>query len=96
MGRSSFEIPRPLDYLVVVDVLLFIFNIGMTLLRSPRRTTTSLILFFGLFSAALLYLPGMIDTTNQTMDSYWRWWVAPVGGRRLGTHHGRDPVVFAD
>jgi nitric oxide reductase subunit B len=29
----------------------------------------------GLLSAALLYLPGMIDTTNQTMDSYWRWWV---------------------
>ena len=74
-GRKFLEIPRPLDYLVVVDVLLFIFNIGMTLLRSPRRTTTSLILFFGLFSAALLYLPGMIDTTNQTMDAYWRWWV---------------------
>jgi nitric oxide reductase subunit B len=74
-GRKFLEIPRPLDYLVVVDVLLFIFNIGMTLYRSRRRTTTSLILFFGLFSAALLYLPGMIDTTNQTMDSYWRWWV---------------------
>jgi nitric oxide reductase subunit B len=25
--------------------------------------------------AALLYLPGMIPTDNQTMDSYWRWWV---------------------
>ena len=74
-GRKFLEIPRPLDYLVVVDVLLFIVNIGMTLLRSQRRTTTSLILFFGLFSAALLYLPGMIETTNQTMDSYWRWWV---------------------
>ena len=56
-------------------MLLFIYNLGMTLLRSSRRTTTSLILFFGLFSAALLYLPGMIDTTNQTMDAYWRWWV---------------------
>ena len=31
-GRKFLEIPRPLDYLVVVDVLLFIFNIGMTLL----------------------------------------------------------------
>jgi nitric oxide reductase subunit B len=40
-GRKFLEIPRPLDYLVVVDVLLFIFNIGLTLLRSPRRTTTS-------------------------------------------------------
>ena len=83
-GRKFLEIPRPLDYLVVVDVLLFILNIGMTLLRSSRRTTTSLILFFGLLSAALLYLPGMIDTTNQTMDSYWRWWVVHCGWKASG------------
>ena len=29
-GRKFLEIPRPLDYLVVIDVLAFIFNIGMT------------------------------------------------------------------
>jgi nitric oxide reductase subunit B len=74
-GRKFLEIPRPLDYLVVANVLLFIANIGITLLKSQRRTTTSMVLFMGLLSAALLYLPGMIDTTNQTMDSYWRWWV---------------------
>ena len=74
-GRKFLEIPRPLDYLVVVNVLLFIVNIGMTLWRGTRYTTTSLVLFMGLFSAALLYLPGMINTINQTMDSYWRWWV---------------------
>jgi nitric oxide reductase subunit B len=33
------------------------------------------VLFFGLLMAALLYLPGMIPTDNQTIDSYWRWWV---------------------
>jgi nitric oxide reductase subunit B len=59
-GRKFLEIPRPLDYLVVVDVLLFIANIGWTVWKSE---------------AALLYLPGMIPTTNQTLDSYWRWWV---------------------
>jgi nitric oxide reductase subunit B len=74
-GRKFLEIPRPLDYLVVVNVLMFIANIGITLWKSTRRTTTSMVLFMGLLSAALLYLPGMIDTTNQTMDSYWRWWV---------------------
>lgn len=74
-GRKFLEIPRPLDYLVVVDVLLFIYIVGATLWKSQRRTTTSLVLFFGLFSMALLYLPGMIPTDNQTMDSYWRWWV---------------------
>jgi nitric oxide reductase subunit B len=74
-GRKFLEIPRPLDYLVVVDVLLFIFLIGGTIWKARRHTTTSMVLFFGLLCAALLYLPGMIDTVNQTMDSYWRWWV---------------------
>ena len=74
-GRKFLEIPRPLDYLVVVDVLLFIANVGMTIWKAKKHTTTSLVLFFGLFSAALLYLPGMLPTRNQTVDSYWRWWV---------------------
>jgi nitric oxide reductase subunit B len=74
-GRKFLEIPRPLDYLVVVDVLLFIGLIGGTIWKGRRYTTTSIVLFFGLLTAALLYLPGMIDTDHQTMDSYWRWWV---------------------
>jgi nitric oxide reductase subunit B len=74
-GRKFLEIPRPLDYLVVVDVLLFIANVGMTLWKGKRHTTTALVLFFGLLSAALLYLPGMLPTRNQTVDSFWRWWV---------------------
>jgi nitric oxide reductase subunit B len=74
-GRKFLEIPRPLDFLVVVDVLAFIANIGMTVWKGKRMTTTSMVLFFGLLMAALLYLPGMIPTTSQTMDSYWRWWV---------------------
>jgi len=74
-GRKFLEIPRPLDFLVVVDVLAFIANIGMTVWKGKRITTTSAVLFFGLLMAALLYLPGMIPTKNQTMDSYWRWWV---------------------
>jgi nitric oxide reductase subunit B len=74
-GRKFVEIPRPLDYLVVVDVLLFIYLIGMTIWKSPKKTTTSMVLFFGLLCAALLYLPGMITTDHQTLDSYFRWWV---------------------
>jgi nitric oxide reductase subunit B len=74
-GRKFLEIPRPLDWLVVVNVLLFIGNIAMTMLKGQRFTTTSSVLFFGLLMAALLYLPGMIPTDHQTLDSYWRWWV---------------------
>ena len=74
-GRKFLEIPRPLDYLVVVDVLAFLLNIGMTVLKGKRYTTTSIVLYMGLLFAALLYLPGMITLDNQTMDSFYRWWV---------------------
>ncbi len=74
-GRKFLEIPRPLDYLVVVDVLLFIFNIGMTAWNGKRFTTTGIVLLVGLTAAALLYLPGMITFESQVLDSYFRWWV---------------------
>lgn len=74
-GRKFLEIPRPLDYLVVVNVLMFLANIGLTMWKAPRFSTTGTVLYGGLFSAALLYLPGMITFDNQTLDSYFRWWV---------------------
>jgi nitric oxide reductase subunit B len=33
------------------------------------------VLSLDLFTAALLYLPGMITFDNQTLDSFYRWWV---------------------
>ncbi len=74
-GRKFLEIPRPLDYLVVADILLFIFNVGITAWNGKRFTTTSIVLMLGLVSAALLYLPGMITFESQVIDSYFRWWV---------------------
>jgi nitric oxide reductase subunit B len=74
-GRKFLEIPRPLDYLVVVNVLAFLLNIGMTLFKGKRYTTTAVTLLVGLVAAALLYLPGMITFDSQVIDSYFRWWV---------------------
>jgi nitric oxide reductase subunit B len=74
-GRKFLEIPRPLDYLVVINVLLFIFNIAMTALNAKRFTTTGSVLLMGLTAAALLYLPGMLTFENQVLDSFFRWWV---------------------
>lgn len=74
-GRKFLEIPRPLDYLVVVNVLAFLLNIGMTVFKGKRYTTTALTLLAGLLAAALLYLPGMITFDSQVLDSYFRWWV---------------------
>lgn len=74
-GRKFLEIPRPLDYLVVVNVLTFLGIIVATVYKGKKRTTTSLVLTMGLVFAALLYLPGMIWFDNQTLDSFFRWWV---------------------
>lgn len=74
-GRKFLEIPRPLDYLVVINVLTFLFNIGMTVWKGKKFSTTGIVLYLGLLAAALLYLPGMIYFHNQTLDSYFRWWV---------------------
>ena len=74
-GRKFLEIPRPLDYLVVINVLTFLGIILATLFKGKKRTTTALVLTMGLVFAALLYLPGMIWFDNQTMDSFFRWWV---------------------
>ena len=74
-GRKFLEIPRELDYLVVVNVLLFLGLILVTLFKSKRSTTTALVLTMGLVFAALLYLPGMIWFDSQVTDSFFRWWV---------------------
>ncbi len=74
-GRKFLEIPRELDYLVVVNVLVFLGNIVLTLFKGKKQTTTAMILTMGLVFAALLYLPGMIWFDSQVTDSFFRWWV---------------------
>ncbi len=74
-GRKFLEIPRILDYFVVIDVLLFMGLILLTLIKGKRKTTTAWVLTMGLLFAALLYLPGMLDFDSQVLDSFFRWWV---------------------
>ncbi len=74
-GRKFLEIPRELDFLVVINVLLFLGIILLTLFKGKRQTTTALVLSMGLLFAALLYLPGMIWFDSQVTDSFFRWWV---------------------
>ena len=59
----------------LLPALLFLANIGMTMWKGRRNTTTAMVLYMGLLFAALLYLPGMIQVKNQTVDSFYRWWV---------------------
>ncbi len=74
-GRKFLEIPRPLDYLVAINVIVFLANIVLTLIKGKKSSTTAWVLTFGLIFIALLYLPGMIYFDNIAVDSYLRWWV---------------------
>jgi len=74
-GRKFLEIPRPLDFLVAINVILFLVIILMTLIKGKKQTTTSWVLTMGLVFLALLYLPGMVYFDNIAVDSFMRWWV---------------------
>ncbi len=74
-GRKFLEIPRPLDFLVAGNVILFLVIILLTQLKGKKSSTTAWVLIMGLVFAALLYLPGMVYFDNIAVDSFFRWWV---------------------
>jgi len=74
-GRPLLEIPRPLDLLVVIGALIFLFNVGMTIIRARRWTMTQGSLLAGLFFLAILYLFGIPFYRNLSVDWYYWWWV---------------------
>ncbi len=74
-GNKLLEQPFPLKIVIVVVMLLFLFNLGTTIWRARRWTTTEGILVAGLTGAALFYLPGLLDFDNYTVTAFYRWWV---------------------
>ena len=73
-GNKLLEQPMPMKLLIVVVMLAFLFNIGMTIFKAGRWTTTEAVLVAGLALAALLYLPALIDFDNYTVGVFYRWW----------------------
>ena len=74
-GRPLLEIPFALDLLVVVGALIFLFNIGMTVIKAKKYTAITGTLLGGLVFLALLYLFGIPFYRNLSIDWYYWWWV---------------------
>jgi nitric oxide reductase subunit B len=74
-GKPLLEIPFPLDYLVVVGALIFLFNVGITIIKAKRWTVVQGSLFGGLVFLALMYLFNLPFYANLTIDWYYWWWV---------------------
>ncbi|MFA7592168.1 MAG: cbb3-type cytochrome c oxidase subunit I [Thiohalobacteraceae bacterium] len=74
MGREFLEQPTITKLGIVVVVLGFLFNVGMTILRG-RKTSVSLVLMVGLVGLAVLFLFSFYNPTNLVKDKYYWWWV---------------------
>jgi nitric oxide reductase subunit B len=74
-GRPLLEIPRPLDVVIVIGALMFLANVGMTMIRAKRWTATQGALLAGLAFLAVMYLFGIPFYENTAVDWYYWWWV---------------------
>jgi nitric oxide reductase subunit B len=73
-GNKFLEQPLPHKIVIVIVMLMFLYNVGMTIKRSGRFTTTEGVLLLGLGSSALLYLPALFHFENYIVSIYYRWW----------------------
>ncbi len=73
-GNKFLEQPFPLKIVIVVVMLMFLYNIGRTIHKAGRWTTTEAVLVAGLALAAILYLPALVTFNNYTVSIYYRWW----------------------
>ncbi len=74
MGREFLEQPTSTKVGIVIVALVFLFNIGMTVLRG-RKTVINLVLLIGLAGLALLFLFAFYNPTNLVLDKFYWWWV---------------------
>jgi len=73
-GNKLLEQPLPSKIVIVIVMLMFLYNIAMTIKKSGRFTTTEGVLIGGLGLAALLYLPALLEYENYTVSIFYRWW----------------------
>jgi nitric oxide reductase subunit B len=73
-GNKLLEQPLPLKIAIVVVMLMFLYNIFMTIRAGGRLTTTEGVLVGGLVFSALLFLPALLEFDNYTVSVFYRWW----------------------
>lgn len=73
-GNKLLEQPLPHKIVIVICMLIFLYNIGMTIKKSGRFTTTEGVLLIGLVSSALLFFPALLHYENYTVSIFYRWW----------------------
>src|SRR3990172_8525645 len=75
IGREFLEQPFLIKVAIVVVVLMFIFNMIMTMIKGRRRTSISIVLLIGFLGLAVFYLFAFYKPDNMTVDKYYWWFV---------------------
>ena len=73
-GREFLEQPVYVKVALTVSVLIFLYNISLTVLRG-RRTAVTSVLLLGLWGAAVFFLFAFYDPANLVVDKIYWWWV---------------------
>jgi nitric oxide reductase subunit B len=73
-GNKLLEQPLPHKIVIVIVMLMFLYNVVMTIRKSGRFTTPEGVLLLGLAGAAVLYLPSLFEFHNFTVGIFYRWW----------------------
>jgi nitric oxide reductase subunit B len=73
-GNKLLEQPLPHKLVIVVVMLMFLYNVAMTIRKSGRFTTTEGVLLLGIGGAAVLFLPALLQYENYVVSIFYRWW----------------------
>ncbi len=74
-GREFLEQPFIIKVAIVIVVLMFIFNMIMTMIKGRRRTSITVVLLIGFLGLAVFYLFAFFKPDNMVMDKFFWWWV---------------------
>ncbi len=76
-GREFLEQPTWVKVAITISVLLFLFNVSMTLFKG-RKTATAQVLLLGLWGAAVFFLFAFYNPSNLVLDKLYWWWVVHI------------------
>ena len=73
-GNKLLEQPLPHKIVIVICMLIFLYNIGMTMLKG-RKTVVSTVMMTGLIGLAVFFLFSFYNPENLARDKYYWWFV---------------------
>jgi nitric oxide reductase subunit B len=76
-GREFLEQPIYVKLGIVAAVLIFLFNVSMTVLKG-RKTAVATVLLTGLWGAGIFFLFAFYNPTNLVLDKMYWWWVVHI------------------